>query len=52
VQSWEPGSTSPDEQVEMTRAGFAGGAERLDTVGIDESCLERLTDALGPITAW
>lgn len=52
VQAWVPGETSTDEHVEITRAGFAGGTERIDVVGIDASCLEVLTDAVGPVTAW
>jgi len=52
VQIWEPGSTTPDEHVQITSAGFAASATRVDTVGVDDGCLDALVAALGPVTAW
>lgn len=55
VQVWEPGDTSADDHLHLTRAGFAAaanGSVRIDTVGVDATCLEVLTDAVGPVTAW
>ena len=51
VQSWVPGDTTPDDHVEITRSGFAG-ADRIDSIGVDDTCLEHLVAALGPVTAW
>lgn len=52
VQCWVDGDTGTDEHLELTRAGFAAGGGRVDTVGVDSSCLEPLVEALGPVTAW
>jgi len=44
-----------DDHLHLTRAGFAAaanGSERIDTVGVDATCLEVITDAVGPVTAW
>lgn len=52
VQSWVAGDTEPDAHVEMCARGFSGEGPNLDVVGVDDSCLAPLVDALGPITAW
>lgn len=57
VQVWgdprDPGDgTSAARHVELTTAGFAADAPRVDHVGVDESAGAELFDALGPIVAW
>ena len=55
VQIWsgdEGEISEPADHVERSLAGFAGEALTIDSVRIDESALDALVAAAGPVVAW